>query len=303
MAPVYKFALIQLQPKPVAPAENFAKAESYIRQAAAQGCHLAVLPEYHLTSWAPEHPDFLASLSSCGDYLPKYQALARELNINIVPGTICEAHPASAGNSSNSSSPDGQQKAAPDEIRNMAYFLAAGTGEVCGAYQKKNLWHPERPHLTSSGQSPHIAFDTPLGVRAGLLVCWDLAFPEAFRELVADGAQLIVVPSFWHLTDVDPRGRALNPDCERLFLESALAARAFENTCAVAFCNSGGVSQVAMPILGALGKVGMEEERMSVVEVDFDVLRIAEENYRVREDMQREGWHYGHTLSRGTGKS
>ena len=38
-------------------------------------------------------------------------------------------------------------------------------------------------------------FDTPIG-KVGLLICWDLAFPEAFRELVSRGAEIIVIPTF-----------------------------------------------------------------------------------------------------------
>lgn len=50
MAPVYKIAVIQLHPKPLDIEGNHASAVKYLRDAAAQGCDLAVLPEYHLTS-------------------------------------------------------------------------------------------------------------------------------------------------------------------------------------------------------------------------------------------------------------
>jgi predicted amidohydrolase len=66
-----------------------------------------------------------------------------------------------------------------------------------------------------------------------------------------------------------------------------------------------GLSQVAVPFKGALGKMG-EEEGMSVVEVDMQILEDAEDNYKVREDMGREGWHYEYSLTRtrsGKGKS
>jgi IS4 transposase len=62
---------------------------------------------------------------------------------------------------------------------------------------------------------------------------------------------------------------------------------------------------VAVPFKGALGKMD-EEEGMSVVEVDMQILEDAEENYKVREDMGREGWHYEYSLTRtesGEGKS
>ena len=49
---------------------------------------------------------------------------------------------------------------------------------------------PERDHLTGSGRDIHEVFDTPIG-KVGLLICWDLAFPEAFRELIAQGAKIM----------------------------------------------------------------------------------------------------------------
>ncbi|ROW03626.1 hypothetical protein VPNG_07149 [Cytospora leucostoma] len=304
MAPVYKFALIQLQPKPNDPAANFAKAESEIRKAAANGCHVAILPEFHLTGWDPEHPDFITASTDSQAYLPRYQSLARELDISIVPGTICESHPATEHAPHGHETLDGKE-----ELRNMAHFISAGTGAVAGSYQKKNLWHPERPHLAPGRHQPHSAFDTPLRgadgapVRAGLLVCWDLAFPEAFRALIADGAQVIFIPSYWTVTDVDEAGLALNPDSERTFLESCVVSRAFENTACVVFCNKGGCSQVALPIVGRVrneggGEVGLDEEGTVYSEVDLDVLRVAEENYKVREDIKGRGWHYGYELVR-----
>ncbi|KXX74071.1 Nitrilase [Madurella mycetomatis] len=277
MAPVYKFAVIQLQPKDIAVEENFAKAESYIRKAAAQGADLAILPEYHLTSWCPDHPEFISACKASVPYLARYQALARELSINIVPGTICEVHPATATTLQNDPtlSPNATERDSETltEIRNMAYWISP-QGVLLGNYQKKNLWHTERPHLTAgTAQTPHTAFDTPLlrdgphgddnnvdghrrrPIRAGLLICWDLAFPEAFRALIADGAELVVIPSFWLVngSDLEETRRRINPDCEGLFLRSVLVTRAFENTAVVAFCNTGGLSQVVVPVEGAAG--------------------------------------------------
>ncbi|KND88150.1 Hydrolase [Tolypocladium ophioglossoides CBS 100239] len=294
MAPSLKIAVIQLYAEAVKPADNFARASAYIRQAAAQGAQLAVLPEYHLSGWAPESPAFAATARDAAHYLEQYRVLARELQVAIVPGTIVEPH----GNGNGDGDGDGDG----DGLANAAYFIGPD-GEVCARYQKKNLWHPERPHLVADIATPHAAFDTPWG-RMGLLVCWDLAFPEAFRELVAAGARVVIVPAFWLASDGGD-GAAVDPHSERVFLESVCVARAFENTCAVVFANAGapagtadardgqgneyvGVSQVAMPLQGALGRMG-PGEGMSLVDVDLGVLDMAEEVYKVREDLAGEG--------------
>jgi predicted amidohydrolase len=180
----------------------------------------------------------------------------------------------------------------------VCYFISP-SGEIAGKYIKKNLWGPERDHLTGSGHSPHEVFNTPVG-KVGLLICWDLAFPEAFRELIAQGAQIIIIPTFWTLNDCNAAGLARNPAAEALFLDSMLTARAFENTCAVVFANAGGppgkgyagLSQVTVPFVGALGKLGGAGEGMCVVDLDMQILEDAESNYQVRSDIARGDWHY-----------
>lgn len=269
-------------------ASNFARAEAYIRTAAKQGAQLAVLPEYHLTGWAPDLPGWREVHDEATSHLAKYQALARELKVGIVPGTIV-----------------GRQAADSDKLVNVSYFIGPD-GEVLGQYGKKNLWHPERGHLTADIDTPHRAFDTPWG-RVGLLVCWDLAFPEGCRALAADGARIVVCPSFW-LADDSGEGGAVNPQCEDIFLNNVCVARAIENTCAFVFVNTAapldskdgrdangaeyaGLSQLALPLKGSVGRLG-KTEGMSLVDLDTKVLDVAENVYKVRYDMASENWHY-----------
>lgn len=278
--------------QPLAPTDNFARAEAYLRDAASQGANMAVLPEYHLASWVPDAVEFASIAAQSAPYLEKYRALAKELNMAIVPGTLLEPETSSGSG-----------------LANVAYFIGPD-GAILGRYQKKNLWHPERPHLAADIESPHTAFDTPWG-RMGMLICWDIAFPEAYKALVADGARVIISPSFW-LADDGGEGSDLNPNCEKMFLDNVCIARAFENTAAIVYVNSGapkgstdgkdgrgntfcGVSQVAVPIVGRLGggeSMGPAEE-MRIFEVDMGLLDMAESVYKVRGDMAREGWHYG----------
>ncbi|KAF2007136.1 carbon-nitrogen hydrolase [Amniculicola lignicola CBS 123094] len=301
MAPLIKAAVIQLYPKPLQVESNFIKAVQFIRSAALQGAQLAVLPEYHLTNWLPKEPGFFELCDQWEVYLEKYKELAKELGICIVPGTIVERHKREEL---------GVEKE-EDRVVNVAYFID-GEGVVRGKYEKKNLWGPiERDHLTSSTHDLHQVFDTPIG-KVGMLICWDLAFPEAFRELIAQGAKLIIIPTFWTLKDCNEAGLALNPSAEALFLDSMLTARTFENTCGIIFANAGGppgrgycgLSQVVVPFIGPLARLGSCAEGMCVVDVDMQILEDAEANYQVRADIARDGWHYDyrHSGDKGTAK-
>jgi predicted amidohydrolase len=93
---------------------------------------------------------------------------------------------------------------------------------------------------------------------------------------------------------------------EALFLSSTVTARAFENTCAIVFVNAGGplgktkpgsyagMSRLGLPFLEPLGDETKDsvEEGMSIVDLDMEVLEEAEKQYKVRDDMGRDDWHY-----------
>ena len=104
----------------------------------------------------------------------------------------------------------------------------------------------------------------------------------------------------------------MNPLSESLFLQTTVIARAFENTAAIVFVNAGapspaspnyeedshyaGLSQVALPFVGALGDEtkATSGEGMSIVEVDMAIVEEAEKNYKVRADINGEAWHYSY---------
>lgn len=73
-----------------------------------------------------------------------------------------------------------------------------GTG-VIGVYRKTHLWDREKLFF-EAGDAPPAVFDTPAG-RIGVLVCYDLEFPEMTRALALAGAELIAVPTNWPLVD------------------------------------------------------------------------------------------------------
>ncbi len=253
-----------------------------------------------MTGWVPEEPSFALTAEKALEYRQKYQNLAAELHINICAGTVVSEAPS-----------HGPSHSRPT-LLNTSDFID-NTGRLLGSYTKTNLWIPERKTLTASveytrrvgelGSPPHRVIDTPLGP-VGILVCWDLAFPEAFRQLVLAGAKIIIMPSYWGSLDMSSEGLAYNKDCEKMFVQSTLVARAFENTAAIIYCNAGGpaeegffgCSQVVLPIVGPVpGSFSNSEEGMRIVKVDMRTVDIAEQNYNIREDLRREDWHYGYS--------
>ena len=279
---------------------------------------MAVLPEYHLAGWVPTDSKFRDAAAQWKTYLDKYCALAKELDICIVPGTIVELHTDTSIDKTGVE--EGEENEAGERLLNVAYFID-NNGDIAGRYVKKNLWGSiERGHLTSSARDSHPVFDTPLG-KIGMLICWDLAFPEAFREMIVQDAKIIIVPTFWLHTDATQEGRAHNPASEALFLDSIITSRCYENTCgtslvtclvqakltvvAVVFCNAGGpsgegyvgLSQVCAPYVGPIVKIGSYAEGMAVADLDMQIVEDAEANYQVRADLTRDGWHYDYRHS------
>ena len=113
---------------------------------------------------------------------------------------------------------------------------------------------------------------------------------------------MIIIPSFWRYTDASEVGMKRNPKSEGDFLDAAVVSRAFENNCAVVFCNAcgpssegfAGLSQVALPFLGRIERFEGCEEGMKIVPVDMQVLEEAEGAYKIREDLATSDWHYGY---------
>jgi hypothetical protein len=76
-------------------------------------------------------------------YVPRYQTLARELSIYIVPGTIVKPVEPIMSPAPGQYINDKAKASRPlvTELRNMAYFITASTGDILSTYQKKNLWY------------------------------------------------------------------------------------------------------------------------------------------------------------------
>ena len=99
--------------------------------------------------------------------------------------------------------------------------LIGPDGELVGDYRKVHLKGEERMTFRAGFRYP--IFETKFG-NIGLLLGYDLAFPEAARTLALDGAELILVSANWE----KPRNEEWR---------TYVMARAFENSCFIAAAN------------------------------------------------------------------
>lgn len=101
-----------------------------------------------------------------------------------------------------------------------------GPGVVRGAYRKNHLPFLGIDRFTAKGDRGLPVFETPFG-KIGVLICYDLAFPEAARVLKLRGAQLLCVPTNW-------------PEAASISCDHSPFVRAHENHVHVATANRTG---------------------------------------------------------------
>jgi predicted amidohydrolase len=107
-----------------------------------------------------------------------------------------------------------------------------GTG-VLAVYRKTHLWDKEKLIFTP-GEVVAPVVETPAG-RLGILICYDLEFPEMTRSLALRGAELIVVPTNWP--------REVVPAGERVEEITKAMAAANTNHVAIACCDRSGLER------------------------------------------------------------
>ncbi|MBA8794783.1 putative amidohydrolase [Friedmanniella endophytica] len=142
-----------------------------------------------------------------------------------------------------------------DDDRDLNTLLAvSATGERLGAYRKLHLYDAFGVRESDTLRPGRIEQPTVIdvgGVAVGLLTCYDLRFPEAFRWVVDAGAELVVVPSAW----------AVGPAKEDHW-RTLIKARAIENTVYVAAAGqtgpvSCGLSMIVDPTGAELAGAGL----------------------------------------------
>ncbi|MBI4116900.1 carbon-nitrogen hydrolase family protein [Candidatus Pacearchaeota archaeon] len=104
-------------------------------------------------------------------------------------------------------------------------------GEIAGNYKKIHLYG-DADEL-KSGQKIGV-FKTDFA-KIGIVICWDLAYPELFKKMKKAGAQIVFCPAEWCYEEKAHDKEHKKREME--ILKSLVKARAFENLFFVALCN------------------------------------------------------------------
>ena len=159
--------------------ENIAKADKLVREAAAGGANVILLPElferqYFCQERRYDYYSFAKPLAE-NDAVKHFTSVARELGV-VLPISFYERD--------------------VNVLYNSAAVIDAD-GEVLGVYRKTHIpddhYYQEKFYFTP-GNTGFKVWDTRFG-RIGVGICWDQWFPEAARAMAVMGADLLFYPT------------------------------------------------------------------------------------------------------------
>ena len=196
-------------------AENLERMEALVARAASTGADVVLLPEKWNGLGSAEILHDVAEPLDGGETVDAMSGWARTHGITLVGGSIAERR-------------EGREK-----LSNTCVVFDGG-GEIVAVYRKIHMFDVEvgghvyrESDAEEPGEGPVVC--TAEGWALGLTVCYDLRFPELYRILAVEGAELVTVPAAFTLyTGKD-------------HWEILLRARAVENQCYVAAANQWGV--------------------------------------------------------------
>jgi len=192
-------------------AKNLATAREFVERAAGAGAVLVALPE--VFAWrGPQSSEHENAEALSGSIATFAADLAKRHRIHLVAGSFLE--------SSNQNDGETDRRRAFNTT-----VLFDPRGEPIAVYRKIHLFDVAiegevsiRESDTRRAGDRAVVVDTELG-KIGLAICYDLRFPELFRRLADDGAEIIVMPSAF----TEPTGRA--------HWHALIRVRAIENQC------------------------------------------------------------------------
>ncbi|MEZ4443152.1 MAG: carbon-nitrogen hydrolase family protein [Polyangiaceae bacterium] len=191
--------------------QNLATTETLVRRAAGYGAKLVATPE-NTSFLGPQFHKVSQAEPLDGPIGERLARLADELSIHLLVGGLAEQRKTDDGGIDT------------ERCYNTS-VLYGPSGDRLAVYRKLHLFDVDVPGGLTIRESDTVArgdevvvAETPFG-RLGMTICYDLRFPELYRRLVDEGAELIAVPSAFTMTTgkdhwhVLLRARAIETQC------------------------------------------------------------------------------------------
>ena len=243
-------------------AANLEKAERLVARAASTGADVVVLPEKWNAIGSPETLRANAEPLAGGESVRTMSGWARAHGITLVGGSITEFR-------------DDR-----DRLSNTCPVFDP-SGDLAAVYRKIHMFDVDvGGHAYRESEAEEPGEETTVcaaeGWKVGLSVCYDLRFPELYRILALEGAELVTVPAAFTLYT------------GRDHWELLLRARAVENQCYLAAANMWGVHEGGKESYGRSAIVdtwgvvlAQAADRDTVISAELDRAHMA----RIRRDL------------------
>jgi len=242
----FKIALAQISCERANKTENIRRIEKASVKARKQGADLVIFPELSVTGYVLKDQVYELAEHVPGESTQEVERIARKTETYIVFGI-----------------PELSERAQAT-LHNTAAIV--GPEGFIGKYRKMYLpTHSvfEEKRYFRPGYQPAV-FETNIG-KVGLVICYDLFFPEVTRLTRLEGAQLIVCIS-------------ASPATRRTFFETLTSARAIENTTFLAFVNLVGIEE-GLQFWGGSRLVGPQGKILAKAKYDEEDFITGQVNY------------------------
>jgi predicted amidohydrolase len=229
---------------------NLKKMSKYAAKAHNREADLLIFPEMSSTGYTLRDLNYELAEEIPGKTTEKIEKLAKEHNVNIVFGM-----------------PEKSEKG-ETILYNTAIFVSPEgyIGKYRKLYLPTHSVFEEKRYFRSGYHTP--VFQTKIGT-IGIMICYDIFFPEVSRALRLQGAKLIICIS-------------ASPATRRSFFETLTMARSIENTCYLAYVNLVGIenglqfwggSRLISPSGHLICRLKHDEEDFSYGDIDYDSIK------------------------------
>jgi len=243
---------------------NLKKVEDYLERSSDKKLDLVVLPEFFSTGI--DHEAFVNSPEdeNGGETMAFISKLAKKYKTNIVAGSVIEK--------------------SYDKLYNTS-FVINREGKILDKYRKIHLFTylggNEGKRVTAGNKQVVVNLDF---AKIGLGICYDIRYPIHYRNLVKSGAEIIVLPTAWLVSEEIFNNSAALNNAQDMWV-AVNRTRAFDNLVYVVSCNQWdngciGRSLIVSPTTEILSDAGNKQGGF-YADIDLNIVKLYKNIYPI----------------------